>query len=277
MGKHHHLGFSRATPFCLSVLLLVSFIGCASFDHRVARREPLLDESSTSSNLSAKKYTRIMVIPPSADTKGGGFEEQLASAEREFLRRGMTLISPAVTGRVYDREGLDSRTIDLTDMERALILAKDSNTEALLQIGTFRWEPIVESKRSQRYFIAVKNPGSVWYSPNPKYTFNEVDRAQYVNHNVNERIALSAEYLIFTGRLVDVQDGEVVASFSLCGMLVHNLSQDYNATLVRGDSPGTWAVQHSNYDFNGEWQRDAKRDLVDMVFSRIADTIIGAR
>lgn len=262
------------SSLCLAVVLMVGNTGCVTYVQTVKPADPLLDATSTSPTLKSKRYKRIMVIPPSADTKGGSFEESLASAEREFLARGLTLISPAVTSRVYQGVGSSARP-DLTDMERALMLAKRSNTEALLQIGTFDWRPSTESVHSQRYYLAERRHDSPWYSLFPRYSFREVNRIEFVEAGSTPRITMRAEFLVFTGRLVDVQDGEVVASFSLQGLLVKNLPQDYVATLAPGEANDSWVVRDANFNFYGEWRRDASRDLRDRVFSRVARIIVG--
>ena len=90
-------------------------------------------------------------------------------------------------------------------------------------------------------------------------------------------MTMSRPYLVFTGRLVDVDDGEVVASFNIYGLLVKNLPQDYVATVTPDEQTGSWKVRTSNFDFHGEWKRDASIDIRDRVFSRVAEIIVGQR
>lgn len=221
-----------------------------------------------------------MVIPPSG-TARGEFEEKIAGAEREFLRRGITLISPAITGRVVlsgkEEAGRHTTVASLSDMERALILAKESSADALLQIGTLQWEPSENSGNAWRFF--VKDKGAEGYRFLffvPIYRFREVSREVFINTSSEERFSLEGDFLNFTGRLVGTQTGEVLASFWINGWRVQCLPQPYEAELEFEPGGGGWRIVNSNYVWrNGEWIREARIRIVESVFSTVADVITG--
>lgn len=148
--------------------------------------------------------TRIMVIPPSGTVRGQ-YESAIALFEREFLRGGITVISGAVTGRVViDSSGNDRRmeaAASLSDAERALVMAKDSGADAILQIGRLEWS---DSNINSRFFVCCPK-GSA---------YSEVTQAEYEEWP-REKAIFASHWLSFVGRLLDVKTGEVLASFDV--------------------------------------------------------------
>src|SRR5437016_1717275 len=185
-------------PVVSSVLLS----GCLAPTIVTATRAPR-DETVVSPRLVPKG--RVMVIPPSGTVRGQ-FDSVIALFEREFLRGGITVISGAVTGRVVlDPSGGQQRVeaaSQLSDAERALIMAKETGADAILQIGEFGW---TQTSVNSRFFICCRR-GDAGY--------DEVSQAEYENWT-GRKAVLASHWLTFVGRLMDVQNGEVLASFKV--------------------------------------------------------------
>src|SRR3990172_8126863 len=124
--------------------------GCA---HSITTAVPVgaepRDRSVAAAALREKVIASVMVLP-SSGTVRGQFESALNLVERAFLERGVTVITPAVTGRVAGRDAPGEprkEAADLTDLERALIMARQSGADAVLQVGEWDWRGV-----GSRYF-----------------------------------------------------------------------------------------------------------------------------
>lgn len=170
-----------------------------------------VDESSLSPTLKAGTFDRIMIVPPSGSA-GVEFQENLAGIERSFIARGITVISPAITSRVIlgdetrDRQRAESG-LQLSEVERALLLAKQSNADAVLQIGSWQWIDASASDHGARYFVEDKKAK----------TMVEVAQDEYESAPTKKLLSyhVSGSVLGFTGRLIHVETGEVLASFKI--------------------------------------------------------------
>jgi hypothetical protein len=211
----------------LAMLLIPVFAalsgGCSTTHYLTMKADGQpTDDSAFSPRFKEKKCTKVIVMPPSG-TARGEFESQIVLFEREFLRHGMTVISGAITGRVVMEEGVkadekkDEVANHLSDLERALIMAKKTNAEAILQLGEFRWTP--DSKWT-RFFIATKEPES---------RFREVSADEWKNWN-DLKWSFSSAQLVFVGKLVDVENGEVLATVNVLMPANCALPDDYVAT-----------------------------------------------
>ncbi len=80
-----------------------------------------------------------MVLPSRGSERGQ--VSDLAEVERVLLEGGVRVISSGMTGRVvFDPVGNRVETAaNLSDLERALVLARSSSADALLQIVEFGW------------------------------------------------------------------------------------------------------------------------------------------
>jgi hypothetical protein len=82
-----------------------------------------------------------MVLPPRGSERGQVSE--LAELERVLLAEGFRVISSGITGKVAS--GPAEERVDeaarFSDLERALILAKKSNADTLLQVGEMAFQP----------------------------------------------------------------------------------------------------------------------------------------
>jgi len=139
------------------------------------------------------EVTAIMVLPARGSERGQ--HSELADLERTLLARGFRVISSGITGRVAS-DSSEARADDatqLSDLERALILAKKSNADVLLQVGEFEFKP------SERYFVIVDGG---------RNRFTEVserqDRPGYYFVRVKEA------RLRFQAKLINVENGEIV-------------------------------------------------------------------
>ncbi len=229
-----------------------------------------LDESSVSPSLQTGDFSRIMIVPPSG-TAGVEFQENLAAIERSFIARGLTVISSAITSRVIledetrDRERA-SQGLQLSEVERALLLAKESNADAVLQIGAWSWLGSEDVDHGRRYF--VEDPGSK--------TFREVDQYEYDAARMADDGGLTRWFgsgvLAFTGRLIDVESGEVLASFKIDVPKV-NLADPLT---VSYDGDGN--VVSASYS----WSEDERRNqaatgrAIAELFDRLANLISNA-
>lgn len=277
----------RPRKLILAVCVLL-LSGCASYQLQMSPSLAAVDESAVSPKLSQKKYTRLMVIPPSG-TSRGQFDHQIALFEREFLKNGTTIISGAITGRVVaesenslGKEGRTGRVIDLSDAERALVMAKDTGADAILQIGAWQFSDAVAS----RYFILDSDKGD---------RFVEVQLAEYRSWT-KEKFLFPSRILHFVGKLIDVSSAEVVASFKLKDAVNWNLPSEYRASISYRkcnphpqypDPRNTRIVLDNIYDKNKcpqfedenfkyedpSWLPEAEEKLQAIVIQHVAKTI----
>jgi hypothetical protein len=135
---------------------------------------------------------------------GKEFDAVVPMFEAEFLRQGITVISGAITGRVVLSEGVRGErkegAAQLSDIERALVMAKETGAEAIVQIGTWAWS---SDSQPFRYFVAEKSTRA----------FREVSGDEWKEAPGSLRWYMSSPRLDFVGKLIDVESGEVVAVF----------------------------------------------------------------
>jgi hypothetical protein len=166
-------------------------VGCAANLSLVP--EPVKDLSvpaATKTQVSA-----IIVLPPRGSERGQ--RSELAEVEKVLLAKGFRVISSGITGRVASGPA-GSRADDvsrLSDLERALILARDSNADALLQVGEIGFAP------AERYFILVEGD---------RERFAEVPEPPSSLDAYQVRIKESR--FTFQAKLINVENGEIVVS-----------------------------------------------------------------
>ena len=212
----------------MRLLVLTAVLACATPS---ALRVPALPQgkvvvSDSSFGQGVKPFHRVMVLPPSG-TARGGFELELNLFEKYFLRSGVTVISPAITGRVLEsssaRSSEGSAGVNLSDAERALLMAKGTGAEALLQVGS-----LAPSGTGERYFCGA-------------------DAAKLAECNKREYVAAPWKFLLtgptlrFIGRLIDSASGEVVASIDVMQSVVNRFplqTLTYTPDVIE-DRPGS--------------------------------------
>jgi hypothetical protein len=258
------------------VVLALSAAGCRGPDHwplgehsrvpvepsselRVSTSRPPFDETSASKDLGSKAYTRIMVIPPEGSAPGK-FDAYMNRIERGFMNSGIAVISSAITGRVVmEGEGLQkSETAQtLSDAERALVLAKRSNAQALLEIGSLDWT----ARQPCRWFL-LKDDG-----------YEEVDKHEFDSWK-ERKIHLETPMWVFVGRLTDVTTGEVMASFSIKYPIGWDLPSEYVAE-VRYHR-GRPLIRSENWTFtSGTWEAEARERVLEKTIALVAARIMG--
>lgn len=241
------------------------------------------DKSVASPNFTLKKYKKIMVVPPSG-TARAAFDAEVANVEREFMQRGLILISPAVGARVTEGDDDKSKSetqAQLSDVERALILAKKSGADAILQVGQFQWT----NDKTNRYF-KVGSDGC---------TLGEVSKSEYDREGIQKaKIYYKAECMDFIGKLIDVESAEIMLSFHMWQSPIRSLPQEYVASFASAGlkyslQNGQYVIENGQYKqawtFNiisenfrilsEDWKQEAHTKSVQEIFSRVAERIVG--
>ncbi len=255
---------SRARWLSVAFLVPMVLSGCVSTSTLTMTREkPVVDRSVVSPKLEKNRYEKIMVIPPSG-TSRGAFEPQIVLFEREFLRRGITVISGAITGKVVleapggDDEKKSEAAALLTDLERALIMAKRTGADAILQVGDFS---LSQEVVKTRFFVVDATGG----------TFREVPQEEYEAFQGFQKQWFASKEMRFIGRLVDVENGEVVATLDVSIPLNHLLPGDYVATfswdVIRDPA---WMQDSENFPYSGNWDSKARK----LAEERIIETVV---
>jgi hypothetical protein len=251
--------------------LALALAGCGyKYTFRMEPELPIRDETSVSPQLKEKKFSKIIVIPPSG-TARGQFDREINFFEREFLNHNLTVISSAVTGRVVlelkgnEGERKEEGAQGLSDAERALVMAKKTGADAILQIGTFAWQ----GRRNCRYFVGA---GAAAGSQSAS-ELREVSLKEYESHQ-GARMPISGQWLEFVGRLIDVQSGEVMASFKYGNSPIWNLPSSYTA-VIQDDGSGPVTVSESYSLLGGTSLREAEDKAVERVVGAIARRISG--
>lgn len=182
---------------------------------------PPIDESVIGPKFKERRFAKVMVVRPSGES-GKEFDEIVPLFEAEFLRQGITVISGAITGRVVLREAVRGEggqgATGLSDIERALVLAKESGAEAVVQIGTWKW---TKDAHPWRYFVADKTTRS----------FRECTADEYKDAPPSTRWYFSAWRVDFQGKLIDVDTAEVVAVFQAHTVTNRAFGRQYEAQI----------------------------------------------
>jgi hypothetical protein len=139
-----------------------------------------------------------MVLPPRGSERGQVSE--LSDLERVLLAKGFRVISSGITGRVA--AGPVEARVDeaprLSDLERALILAKGSNADVLLQVGEIAFES------GERHFTLLDRGSSdlkeVQERPsNPDACYVRMKEARFT----------------FQAKVINVENGEILVSMDI--------------------------------------------------------------
>lgn len=269
----HRLALPLAAAACLSLT------ACPPPAYTLRMRSTLapVDTSSVSPKLKGKQYDKIMIMPPSGTVRGE-FDTTIALFEKEFIKKGLTPINGAITGRVVAEMEVGDKgnrkqegASGLSDVERALIMAKETGADAVLQIGQFGWS---QAPVATRYFI-LENPAAGG-------EYKEVTLEQYQGFT-GQKKEFRSPWFTFIGRLTDVQSGQVMASFKVEAASNWNLSADYVAQYT-GDAlvAENFVYARSWYDMSsggynaeaGEWLKPASERTVEKVIAEVANNIL---
>ncbi|MBL6986499.1 MAG: hypothetical protein ISR72_05555 [Methylobacter sp.] len=254
----------RSFLVLLSCLLSLCIFGCTTVAPLNIRTElPILDRSVASPAVASRHFRKIMVLPPSG-TERGQFDTAIATFEREFLRNGVTVISGAVTGRVVfassGGEHKEEGATPLSDVERALIMAKDSGADAIMQVGGFAWD----QESTSRWFVYERSSNN----------YREATRQEHQDRQGGPGMkqAFASRSLKFIGRLIDVNNGEVMASFDIMAPASWSMPTDYTASYMV--TPEAAKLISVNYDPVSALSK-AERRSVERVVERVAEILSG--
>ncbi len=167
-----------------------------------------------------------MVLPPQGTERAQQKVPEISGLEKELLRRGIRVISAGLTGRVAIESKLEtssgSNATGLSQLERALVLAKKSNADALLQVEVLEWAP--ESRR----FI---------YQP-PAPSFVPATEADWNATPSGQRYTIVGPTLRIEGKLIDVESGEVMAAIDLSQATVNLVAPNATKSFTWIDGQG---------------------------------------
>jgi hypothetical protein len=200
-----------ATKLIVATGGLAAFIGCAGAPATLHLASREVRDSSVRVR-EQKRYASLMVLPPRGSERGE--ITVLAKLEMRLLRWDFRVISSGVTGRaVQDPSGTQLESAaQLSDLERALVLAKRSNAEALFQVGRLDWVP------SKRSFVCTD-------------TCTEVALGTPVL--ASDLIQVQEATLFLEGKLIDVEDGAVVMAFDIAQSTSQAVPNGYAFTIQR--------------------------------------------
>jgi hypothetical protein len=218
------------------------------------------DRSALASSFSRKAVQTIIIIP-SSGIAHGEYERAVAFLERELLSRNVRLVSSAVSGRIVSEttgtgESKTESGTPLSDTERLLVLAKKTGADAILQIGSLKWDSticglFVLNKDSDQPSFRPATPAEFEAFPGPK-------------------IPISCPLLVFSGRLMDVETGEILASFSHAVPASCELPSDYQATYrIKSHHPLLIAENYKITPNAVVWDA-AKAKVLDRVLTSVA-------
>jgi hypothetical protein len=304
--------------------LLISFSGCG-FSNQLSPKVrsvtvdvplskiSIKDNSVLSPALRNAKFRRVIVVAPNGSSRGA-FDESTNQIEGAFLRSGLNVISSAITARVgKESEGGSNTTkgegTGLSDAEKALILAKSSGAEVMLQVGNWDWmkvvslqekrvrvsqgfqsfmktveESSVDPKTLQRYFISDAGSDSGTMSETIK---SEWDKTEAF------KIAIGSDVLHFSGRLIDIKTGEVMGTLEMWSSPLVSLPDhtrfsinmrgtevSVEATNLQESEWDSMVVSHSEillWPADNDWNKWARGQAVGRVLNQIAGIILGKR
>lgn len=253
-------------------LLLLTLAGChlpGTYNKTVTlsmTSKPIINNSVLVPKINGKAYSKIMVIPPSGTIRGE-YSPLLTTFEREFLKRGVTVVTPASTGKiaVKDDGGVwkDEAGLPLSDLERVLLMAEKAGVEAVLQIGAFAWS---EKMNPTRFFILPSGAGR-------ERSFNEVAEDVFIVHPEGDRFQYSANKLVFAGRLIDIS-GELVATLDMVLPANHVLPREYHAKFAPAPLQDGWETIGQNYPyFSAFWVAKAQTLAEEQVVEAVVNVL----
>lgn len=246
-------------------LALLLMAGCATeYTLRMPPAPEPKDNAVVAKAFEEKPFKKFIIIPASG-VAGGEYERVVTFLERELLKRNIQLISSAVSGRVVeDKTGAgekkNERAIPLSDTERLFVMAKKTGADAILQIGSLRWE----SAACGLFVLNKKGEDQ---------TFEQVGPAEFEAW-AGPKISISCPMLHFTGRLMDVENGVIMVSLSYSIPAACELPRDYVATYkLKSHSP---ILTSENFKVGAGavvWI-EAKEKVLDKVLTAVAHRLL---
>lgn len=239
------------------VLALALLVGCGKpglTSLTVGPRVPVHDQSVPTPQKSA--YASVMVLPPRGSERGAVTD--LASLEKALLKKGVRVISSGVTGRVVvdgaeGKRGGDTAT-QLSDLERALVLARKSNADAILQVMEIGWRddlPAVD-----RYY---------WFDDKTWHELEKKPESDWFRQNRGKEHRLAiirGPALAFQAKVIDVETGEIVAAVDLAQSTVGEIE----SKVLYLPKKGKKEVKITSDELRAA--------VIDAVMERLADVIV---
>ncbi len=258
----------RAAAGFLGMLPLLLSVGCATqYTLRVSPTGELIDGSSVATDLAGKHFKKFIIVPSSGVARGE-YEQVVATLEKELLHRNVRLISSAVSGRIVeDKTGAGELKNEagrlLSDTERLFVMAKKSRADAILQIGKIYWEQvpfglfILDKKAEDLAFVqATPAQFEAWTGP---------------------KIALPGPVLRLTGKVMDVESGEIVASLSISSPASSELTQEYVGTYKLKSRVPVRVSENFRLDPGAVVWDDARRKAVTKAMNTVARRLLGEK
>jgi hypothetical protein len=232
----------------LSLVLSIAACGGA-MNLAIQGKKPVSDQSVPTPQ--KVQYAAVMVLPPKGSERGEVSE--LANLEKALLKRGIRVISSGVTGRVVvdNAEGKKNEGAkDLTDLERALVLARKSGADALLQVIRMEWRG---NERNYRYFRADE-----------RRTFTELaSKAEYEALPPRRGWVVSGPSFEFEAKIIDVESGEIVTAVDISQSTVREIE----VKVLQGVHPDGI---HNIEIVTPELKTDATGDVMEQLATLIA-------
>lgn len=251
------------------VALATAGCGGVTYELQAVPLPPLEDRSASSSALGQRSYQRVMVLP--ATGSGRVLDAELAGLERALLQRGLTVVAPATSARVvFDEEHPETQRRgggELSDLERTLLLGRAASAQVVLQV-----QRLAPDGLTRRLFVATRGVAPM----------REVGPDDWGRAAPAWRWALEAPLLCFTGRLIDVRTGEVLAVLELEGRLLDALPATYLARLRPDAQAEGLALVEESFPFGGpeaeaEWVAGARARVTEQMFDAVAAAITQGR
>lgn len=235
-------------------LALLGF-GCG-FGRLEVRPDLVAVDRSTRANVSTQfTAASVMILEPTGAAVSD-FEPARLDLERGFMLKGIRLVVPAVTGRIVQEQTKTETAALLSDLERAIVLARSSGADVILQVGAF-----ASAGSSSRFFCLEE--GSTLTECDAKRAFSRFSRT------------VQAEVWRFLGRLLDTASGEVLASIDIAVPIAGGFEGTYDEISLSSAS-SVWecgkCASDSWCNKCSDASKLAREKVVEMVVSAVAQT-----
>ncbi len=193
-----------------------------------------------------RRCSAVMVLPaPGLETNSASV---LSVLEGHLLARNIRVVSSAITGRAVIQSPLAPDSTKpttgaaiLSDLERALVLAKNANVDCVLQLFTLD----VGTTDATRLFVWPMNGRSLV----------ESDQKTFETYNPGRRWTLVGPRWQINSKLIDVDSGNVLAVIGFSQSTAHLVQRRFELSalgdaLVPADGTTGWRIA-STQDVDG--------------------------
>jgi hypothetical protein len=254
--------------FCCATMLALAALSCTQpvmVTLAPGPARPLADRSVNSP--TPRSVHTVMVLPPEGTSRDPQKVPEFSALERELLRRGIRVISAGLTGRVAIESKVSSESgsaaTNLSQLERALVLAKKSNADALLQVESLGWEP------QSRGFVYTVPPSG----PPPAFFREAASPEEWSATPFTQRYAIQGPTMHFVGKLIDVESGEVNVVIDLTqptyDLLPPGFAMTFKWTQGKGFDPAEYGSGSISTD-QPMMRQQAQDNLMSALAGRIA-------